>query len=190
MRTHYGATPWAAQGRIEGVFMRSMGAVALVLLAWALPVHAVSDLVKDPDGNTLAIVLDCNSCADPAKGKNCDTGVDPGYFDGQACGKCLLDANFPTRIPYGYDLQFVGHLKDENGQPLKGRFVRLYLPNTWTVRTRSMDDGLFRLLLGATTERKGKGIVINMGDRVMRKDSKAPEYAFFMLPPDYKKCSK
>jgi hypothetical protein len=32
--------------------------------------------------------------------------------------------------------------------------------------------------------------VINLGDRVMRKDSKAPEYAFFMLPPDYKKCSK
>jgi hypothetical protein len=156
MRTHYGATPWAAQGRIEGVFMRSMGAVALVLLAWALPVHAVSDLVKDPDGNTLAIVLDCNSCADPAKGKNCDTGVDPGYFDGQACGKCLLDANFPTRIPYGYDLQFVGHLKDENGQPLKGRFVRLYLPISWTVLTRAMDDGLFRLL-SRDRERKGQG---------------------------------
>ena len=51
----------------------------------------------------------------------------------------------------------MGHLKDENGQPLKGNFVRLYLPNTWTVRTRTDDDGLFRLLLGATAERKGKG---------------------------------
>jgi hypothetical protein len=58
------------------------------------------------------------------------------------------------------------------------------------VRTRTLDDGLFRLLLGATAERKGKGLVIKLGDRAMRKDSKAPEYALFMLPPDYKKCSK
>ena len=76
----------------------------------------------------------------------------------------------------------MGYLKDENGQPLKGKFVRLYLPNTWTVRTRTGDDGLFRLLLGATVERKGKGLVIKLGDRVMPKDSKAAEYALFMLP--------
>jgi hypothetical protein len=168
--------------------MRSMGASLLLLLGLALPAHAVSDLVKDPDGKTLAVVLDCNSCQDPAKGKDCAGGADNGFFEGKACGKCLLDANFPTRIPYPYDLQFLGYLKDENGQPLKGRFVRLYLPNTWTVRTRTLDDGLFRLLLGATAERKGKGLVIKLGDRTMPKDSTAAEYALFMLPPDYKPC--
>jgi hypothetical protein len=167
-----------------------MGAVVWLVLAFALPAHAASDVVKDPDGNTLAVVIDCNSCPDPAKGKSCQTGVDTGFNDGKACGKCLLDANFPTRIPYSYDLQFLGYLKDENGQPLKGKFVRLYLPNTWTVRTRTLDDGLFRLLLGATAERKGKGLVIKLGDRTMRKDSKATEYALFMLPPDFKPCAK
>lgn len=167
--------------------MRLTGLV-LLMLACALPALAV-DEVKDPEGKTLALILDCNSCADPAKGKSCATGVESGFLDGKACGKCLLDANFPTRIQYPYDLQFLGYLKDENGQPLKGRFVRLFLPNTWTVRTRTLDDGLFRLLLGATAERKGKGLVIKLGDRVMAKDSKAPEYDLFMMPPTYKPCA-
>ena len=173
--------------------MRSMGMLVLgsVVVAFALTAHAAEPVqVKDPDGNVLAVVIDCNSCQDPAKGKNCETGVDVGFSNGKACGKCLLDANFPTRIPYAYDLQFVGYLKDENGQPLKGKFVRLFLPNTWTVRTRTGDDGIFRLLLGATLDRKGKGLVIELGDRRMNKDSKLAEYALFMLPPDYKQCAK
>ena len=169
--------------------MRSI-AVALLVVVFALPAHAGSELVKDPEGNTLAVVIDCNSCDDPKNGKNCEGGVDSGFFEGKPCGKCLLDANFPTRIPYAYDLQFLGYLKDESGQPLKNKFVRLYLPNTWTVRTRTMDDGLFRLLLGATVDRKGKGLVIKMGDKTMPKDSKLGEYALYMLPPTYKPCTK
>jgi hypothetical protein len=161
----------------------------VLLLAFAVPASAASDPVPDPEGNTLAVVVDCNSCQDPAKGKSCETGVENGFNDGKGCGKCLLDANFPTRIPYPYDLQFIGYLKDENGQPLKGKFVRLYLPNTWTVRTRTLDDGMFRLLLGATADRKGKGLVIKLGDRTTRSDSKAAEYALFMLPPQYKPCA-
>jgi len=167
--------------------MRSMAGAVFLTLALAMPAHAGSDLVKDPDGKTLAVVIDCNSCKD-GKGKNCETGVETGFNDGKACGKCMLDANFPTRIPYPYDLQFTGYIKDESGQPLKGKFVRLYLPNTWTVRTRTGDDGLFRLLLGATEDRKGKGLVINLGDRVMGKDSKLTEYSMFMLPAQYKQC--
>jgi len=172
-----------------GVSMRLMAALVLSILTAALPAHGSSMPVKDPDGKTLAVVVDCNTCQDPAKGKDCESGTDAGFDSGKPCGKCLLDANFPTRIPYAYDLQFIGHLKDESGQPLKGKFVRLFLPNTWTVRTRSLDDGLFRLLLGATTERKGKGLVIDLGDRTMRKDSKVSEYALYMLPPDYKPCA-
>lgn len=169
--------------------MRLMGAFVLFVVAAALPAGASSVPVKDPEGNVLAVVVDCNSCSDPAK-KGCENGAENGFYDGKPCGKCLLDANFPTRIPYAYDLQFTGHLKDENGQPMKGKFVRLYLPNTWTVRTRTGDDGLFRLLLGATVERKGKAQVIQLGDRVMRSDSKAPEYAMFMLPENYKPCGE
>lgn len=168
--------------------MRSMAGVVFLTLALALPAYAGSDPVKDPQGNLLAVVIDCNSCKD-GKGKSCETGVENGFSDGKACGKCLLDANFPIRIPYPYDLQFTGFIKDESGQPLKGKFVRLYLPNTWTVRTRTGDDGSFRLLLGATEERKGKGVVINLGDRTMRKDSKLAEYSMFMLPPNYKPCA-
>lgn len=167
--------------------MRSI-AVAFLVVAFALPAHAGSELVKDPEGNSLAVVIDCNSCEDPKTGKDCEGGVDSGFFEGKPCGKCLLDANFPTRIPYPYDLQFIGYLKDEKGQLLKGKFVRLYLPNTWTVRTRTLDDGMFRLLLGATSERKGKGLVIKLGDHTMPADSKAAEYSLYMLPPQYKQC--
>lgn len=168
--------------------MRVMGLFILLLLAAAVPAGAAQDLVKDPDGKTLAVVVDCNTCKNPGAGERCETGTDDGFNDGKPCGKCLLDANFPARIPYPYDLQFTGYLKDETGQPMKGKFVRLYLPNTWTVRTRTADDGMFRLLLGATAERKGKALTIKLGDRVMRKDSKASEYALFMLPENYKPC--
>jgi hypothetical protein len=168
--------------------MRVMGALGLVVLVSAVPVHAVQDLIKDPDGKTLAVVLDCNSCADPGKGPSCYSGAENGFLDGKACGKCLLDANFPTRIPYPYDLQLIGYLKDENGKPLKGKFVRLHLPNTWTVRTRTLDDGMFRLLLGATAERKGKGLVIKLGDRVVPTGNTAAEYALFMMPDPFKPC--
>jgi hypothetical protein len=166
-----------------------MGALGLLVFAFAMPALGASDLVKDPEGNTLAVVVDCNSCQDSAKGKSCYTGTENGFADGKACGKCLLDANFPTRIPYAYDIQFSGVLKDESGQPLKGKFVRLYLPNTWTVRTRTGDDGVFRLLLGATADRKGKGLLIKLGDRTVPKDNKSAEYALFMLPPQYKPCA-
>ncbi len=168
--------------------MRVMGVFVLLLVATAAPLRATQDLVKDPDGNTLAVIVDCSTCREPG-GERCETGVDGGFNDGKPCGKCLLDANFPTRIPYPYDLQFTGYLKDENGQPLKGKFVRLYLPNTWTVRTRTTEDGMFRLLLGATAERKGKALAIKLGDRTMRKDSKAAEYALYMLPENYKPCA-
>jgi hypothetical protein len=170
--------------------MQLMGALVLagvVMAAW--PAAAAQDVVKDPDGKTLAVVIDCNSCQNGKGGKECETGTDKGFHEGKPCGKCLLDANFPTRIPYPYDLQFTGHLKDEKGQPLKGKFVRLYLPNTWTVRTRTLEDGMFRLLLGATTERKGKMLVIKLGDRTMPADSKASEYALFMMPEPYKPCA-
>ena len=49
--------------------MRLMGVLVLMLVALVAPAGAATDVVKDPDGNTLAVVVDCNSCQNPsAKG--------------------------------------------------------------------------------------------------------------------------
>ena len=153
------------------------------------PVAGSQDLLKDPEGKTIAVVLDCNACKDPKPGAQCASGVESGFHDGAACGQCLLDANFGTRISYAYDLLITGYLKDEKGEPVKNKFVKLFLPNTWTVRTRTTDQGMFRLMLGATAERKGKSLTRDLGVRTMRRDSKAELYALYMLPEGYKPCA-
>jgi len=163
--------------------------VLVALCTLFLPGLALAkDVVKDPGGNTIAVILDCNSCKEPKKGKACETGAEEGYLDGTGCGKCLMDSNYGTRIPYAYDIHFAGRLVDENGKPLSGKFVRIFLPNTWSVRTRTGDDGTYRLMLGATLERKGPAITVDLGTRTMKKDSKAPYYSLFMLPEVYKPC--
>jgi hypothetical protein len=167
-----------------------MWMMGLLVLALALPQTAAAavDVLKDPEGKTIALVLDCNSCKGNPKGDGCSAGMEEGFHDGVPCGQCLMKSNHPTRIPYAHDLMILGTLKDEHGQPLGGQFVKLFLPNTWTVRTRTANDGLFRLVLGATVERKGKPIVLELGTRTMRKDSKADHYALFMVPENYKPC--
>jgi hypothetical protein len=168
-----------------------MWMIAIMFVASSLLLPAVGsakqDVLKDPQGKTLALILDCNTCPD-GKGSQCTSGAETGFNGNASCGHCLLKANFGTRINYDFDLLIMGHLKDEKGQPAKGRFVKLFLPNTWTVRTRTGDDGLFRLLLGATGERKGKPIIVQIGDRIMPKDSKAEHYALFMVPEQHKPC--
>lgn len=167
-----------------------MWMMALVALALAMPQAAAAavDALKDREGKTIALILDCNSCKGNPKVDGCAAGVEEGFHDGAPCGQCLIKSNYPTRIPYAYDLTILGTLKDEHGQPLNGRFVKLFLPNTWTVRTRTGNDGLFRLVLGATVERKGKPLVLELGTRTMRRDSKADHYALFMVPENYKPC--
>ena len=162
----------------------------LLALTLVLPgrARASVDVMKDPAGKTIALVLDCSSCKGGKKGKECTTGVEDGFQDDAPCGQCLMRANFGNRIAYPYDLVIMGTLKDENGQPLKGKFVKLFLPNSWTVRTRTTDDGLFRLLLGATVERKGKPVTVQLGTHTMRKDSKAEYYALFLVPEGYAPC--
>ena len=159
--------------------------VSMMLPALAL---AKSQVLKDPEGKNIAVVMNCNSCKGE-KGAQCLTGVDDGFDGDAACGQCGLKANFGTRISYAYDVLIMGYLKDEKGEPVRGRFVKLFLPNTWTVRTRTGDDGLFRLLLGATVERKGKPITLQLGDLKTQKDSKAEYYALFMLPENHKPCA-
>jgi hypothetical protein len=160
--------------------------VSLMLASGAA--WASQNEVKDKDGKTWAVILDCSSCKN-GSGSDCVNGVEKGFHDKAKCGACLLESNFGTRIEYPYDLHIVGKLEDENGQPLKSRFVKLFLPNTWTVRTRTSEDGNFRLLLGATLNRKGdKPLVVDIGKHTMRSNSQAENYALYMMAPTYKPC--
>jgi hypothetical protein len=166
----------------------------LVLLAGVVfattPVGATEVKVSDKSGKTIAVILDCNSCKDEAKGRDCSSGVTDGFHRGERCGQCLLDANFGAKLLYSSDVQINGKLKDRGGKAVADEFVRLYLPNTWTVRTRTAKDGLFRLLLGATQERQGDSIQVRLGDRTrdVSGDSERPDYALYMLPESYKPC--
>ena len=168
-----------------------MRLMRLLLLLSLFPVaaEAAQQAIKSPkDGKTLAVIVDCNSCQDPKKGEQCTSGVEAGFHDGKPCGQCLLDANFPTRMLYPYDIHLTGHIQGADGKPLGGRFVKLFLPNTWTVRTRTLDDGFFRLLLGATQPRAGDTLVVDLGPRKMPVKSAAAHYALYMLPEGYKPC--
>jgi hypothetical protein len=162
--------------------------IVMLMSAWSSVAMATQDSLKDPEGKTLAVILDCNKCQQPKAGKQCETGVLDGFHDGKPCGECLLTSNHGFRIPYAQDLIITGTLHDEDGKPLKGRYVKVFLPNTWSVRTKTVDNGIFRLVLGATLDRKGKPIVHQLGVRTMRKDSKAENYALYMLPEGYKAC--
>lgn len=161
------------------------------VLALAASASASEVKVQGQGGKTIAVILDCNSCKNEAKGSSCASGVTDGFHDGKRCGECLLESNYGAKLLYSSDIQIHGTLKSPDGKPLADEFVRLYLPNTWTVRTRSSKDGLFRLLLGATQERQGDRILVKLGERKRaHADGKeVPDYALYMLPENYKPCS-
>jgi len=172
--------------------MRVIFILAFVLsLVVAVPTYGTQDVLKGPDGETIALVLDCNSCQELKEDAGCEGGAENGFRDGVPCGRCLMDANYGTHIPIAYDSRVTGRLKDENGKPVSKKYVRIFLPNTWSIRSRTADDGSFSLRLGATVPRKGKKpIVLDIGDRTVRGDSKAATYVFFMLPSKYEPCKK
>jgi hypothetical protein len=146
-------------------------------------------VVKDPEGNTVGVLLLCNDCRSP--GKNCYTGAENGFLNGKPCGKCLIDSNYGITLRYGYDLHVIGTLTDPEGHPVKDRFVKLFLPNGWGVRSRTTDQGSFRLMLGATAGRKAKEpLVIDIGTRIDSNKGKDPLYALYLLPENYKPCAK
>src|SRR5580765_3857562 len=93
-------------------------AISLLTSTLVLPAIALakSQVVKDPEGKTIAVVLNCSSCKGE-KGSHCVTGVDDGFQGDASCGQCLMKSNFGTRISYGYDILLMGHLKDEKGAP-------------------------------------------------------------------------
>lgn len=146
--------------------------------------------VKSPEGETLAVLVQCNTCAKAAaSSKNCHTGAEVGYLNGQACGKCMLTENYGARLAYPYDLHLIGKLVDTQGQPVKDRFVKVFMANGWTIRTRTSDAGTYRLMLGATVERKSTTpLVIDLGTRVDSPKDNKEFYAMFLLPDGYKPC--
>jgi hypothetical protein len=172
--------------------MRMIGVVLLFIVFVVGPASAAQDILKDPEGATFGVLLDCSECKEEKDGAGCARGVEAGFHDGRACGKCLMEANFGTKVLHAYDVLFLGYLKDEDGNPVKGRFVRIFMPNTWSVRTRTGEDGLFRLMLGATLERKSKDpLVIDLGTRTIAKGSSSDSlYAMYLLPENYKPCPK
>lgn len=147
-------------------------------------------LVRDPDGQTLAVLVECNSCQSTGKAsKKCRTGVEEGYLDGQPCGKCMISENYGARLPFPYDLHLMGRLTDAKGDPIKNRFVKVYMANGWNVRTRTSETGAYLVMMGATVERKGgTPVVIELGTRVDSPKDNKDAYAMFFLPESYKQC--
>jgi len=171
----------------------AIGIAALAaLLAPATSRAAQADQleVKAPDGRVFGTIIFCNDCANP-KGKGpCDQGAENGWFQGKPCGQCFLKANPNVLIRYPFDIHVIGKIQDAKGQPVKERFVKLFLPNGWGVRTRTLDDGTFRLMLGATAEREGKTpLTIDIGARTDSKKGEDPYFAMFMLPQSYNPCA-
>jgi hypothetical protein len=167
--------------------MRLMGSGLFLVLCLATTAAARQEVAKDQSGKPLAVLYDCNSCKSPAKGEFCAGGVEAGFSDGKACGECLLKANFGVRIPYAADIYVTGHLKDQTGKPIVGKFIKLKLPNTWGYRTRTVADGFFRLALGATLDRSDETVRVDLGD-VSMSSTETNDYFLYMVPPDYKPC--
>lgn len=147
--------------------------------------------VKSPDGATLGLLVQCNSCTSATgDSKKCHNGVEEGYLAAQPCGKCMITENYGATLSYPYDLHFIGKLVDARGQPIKDRFVKVFLANGWNIRSRTGQDGGYRLMLGATAERKSTTpLVIDLGTRADSPKDNKDYYAMFLLPEGYKACS-
>lgn len=144
---------------------------------------------KGKGGETLGVVVLCNDCQS-GTGKQCHTGAEEGWLSGKACGKCMLESNWGAAPQSPYDMHIMGTLVDTDNKPIKDRFVKLFLANGWGVRTRTDEEGKFRLTLGATMERKGEPATLDLGTRVDSIKGTDPHYAIFLLPESYKPCTR
>src|SRR5947207_1850070 len=124
-----------------------MAALSVMMVSAAA--HAGSDEqpIKGPDRVTVAMLTICNDCQS-GESATCPSGAEHGWLNGKPCGKCLIDANYGVTLKYPYDVHIVGSLVDPDGKPVKDRFVKAFLPNGWTIRGRSAEQGMFRLMLG------------------------------------------
>ena len=147
--------------------------------------------VKDGDGKTVGLVVQCNTCRSTAESskKGCYAGAENGWLNGKPCGMCMVKENATTSLKHPYDLHLIGKLVNEAGEPLKDRFVKLFLPNGWTVKTRTSEQGTFRLMLGATQERTSRAAVVtDLGQRIDSRPDGGGHYTLLLLPESYKSC--
>lgn len=168
-----------------------MSLIVAVMAARAVAAARVEP-IKDTDGNTLAVVVVCDSCQAGTRtsAQPCSAGAEKGWLNGVPCGECMLRANFREPLAYAYDLHLMGKLTDEAGNPLKERFVKLFFPNGWTMRGRTAEDGSFHLLLGATAEKKSKVPVRRDLGTFVDKGKGTNYFAFFLLPESHKPCAE
>jgi hypothetical protein len=175
------------------MMLRWMAVLGMVMATTTTRAATAPDVlpIKDSEGTTFGVLVVCNDCQSTsgAAKKTCHGGAEEGWMDGKPCGKCMLTANFGARFSYPYDLHVTGTLVDPAGQPVKNRFVKLFLANGWTVRTKTTDQGSFRLTLGAIQARKSKEpLVTDIGTRVDSVKGNDPYYAIFLLPASYQSC--
>ena len=166
--------------------------LGLVAEVAAAPPQRTEFDVADPEGNVVAQVVLCNDCKDPARpgGATCADGAAEGWRGGSPCGSCLLRSNWGVLLEYAYDLHVAGILVGADGKPVVERYVKMFLPNGWSIRTRTLDDGSFRLMLGATLDRKSRTpMVVDIGERVDQSGSQDPHFAIYLLPKGYKPCT-
>jgi len=168
---------------------------AMLLLAassaWAATITD-EQRIKNPDGSTAAVIVTCNSCGPNAKpGETCLTGAAEGFLNCERCGPCLMDSNFGFRAGHAYDLQFIGHLKDASGKPVNNQFVRVVEPNGWAFTTRTSQDGMFRIMVGATLDRAGNPAQNkDLGTLTIQpKSGKEGAVTFYVLPEQFKPCA-
>jgi len=146
--------------------------------------------VRDKDGKVWAEVVVCNDCQTPGQ-SGCYEGAERGWWNGRPCGKCFVDKNFGKVVMIPYDLQITGTLVDDKGEPVKDRFVKLFMQNGWGHRTRTQNDGRFRIMTGATGDRKSSDpIVVDLGKLVdQQRDAEDRYFALYLLAPDHTPCS-
>lgn len=162
----------------------------LVTAAWAAPERSEIE-VQNAEGTVLGKLVICADCKDPAaKGAaECAEGAVEGWREGTVCGSCLLRSNWGVLIEYDRDIHINGKLIAPDGNPVGNRFVKLFMPNGWSVRTRTAGDGTFRLMLGATLQRKGgEPFVVDIGRRVDSVVGTDEHFGLYFLPPNYKSC--
>jgi hypothetical protein len=146
--------------------------------------------IKNNDGKVEAQVLLCNDCrSGKAETEPCHRGAEKGWYDGKACGACLMEANYRVVVAFSSDLRIIGKLVDSDGHPVPDRFVKLFMPNGWSARSRTSKDGVFRVLLGATAPgEKRQSAIIDVGTQTDSRRDDDPNFALFLLPAEYKPC--
>ena len=170
----------------------AIGAAALASVSHATPLNN-EVLLKDGDGKVLAVAVLCNECqTNPTdSSKTCHSGAVDGYLDGKPCGSCLLESNWGVLIRYPRDLSVIGRLVKDNGEPAKKHYVKMFLPNGWSVRTQTREDGHFRMNMGATAEReKGDPLVIDIGEWSDSEHSGENQFSIYLMPASYNPCPK